>query len=58
MECNEWLRKSGDAVNIRVTETWLREYQVLPERTHPHVNMSGTGGYILTGIKVWNDTQE
>ncbi|XP_033631675.1 tRNA (adenine(58)-N(1))-methyltransferase non-catalytic subunit TRM6-like [Asterias rubens] len=60
MECNEWLRNSGDAVavNIRVTETWFREYQVLPERTHPHVNMSGTGGYILTGIKVCDEAQE
>jgi len=26
--------------------------QVLPERTHPTVNMSGTGGYILSGTVV------
>ncbi|XP_022093544.1 tRNA (adenine(58)-N(1))-methyltransferase non-catalytic subunit TRM6-like [Acanthaster planci] len=56
MECSEWLRNSNDAVNIRVTETWLREYQVLPERTHPSVNMSGTGGYLLTGTTVSNST--
>ncbi|XP_038078991.1 tRNA (adenine(58)-N(1))-methyltransferase non-catalytic subunit TRM6-like [Patiria miniata] len=56
MECNEWLRNCNNAVNIRVTETWLREYQVLPERTHPNVNMSGTGGYLLTGTTVSNET--
>ena len=26
--------------------------QVLPERTHPTVNMSGGGGYLLTGIRI------
>ncbi|KAJ6575420.1 Gcd10p family-domain-containing protein [Mycena capillaripes] len=36
-----------------VTEVWLRRYQVLPGRTHPTMNTSGTGGFILHAIKVY-----
>nr|SVE69954.1 EOG090X0AAB [Eubosmina coregoni] len=45
-------RESNLAVNLKLTETWFRNYQVLPSRTHPEVMMSGSGGYILSGIKV------
>ncbi|KAF7337502.1 hypothetical protein MSAN_02223200 [Mycena sanguinolenta] len=38
-----------------VTEVWLRRYQILPGRTHPTMNTSGTGGFILHAIKVYND---
>jgi len=44
------VKESGCAINCVLSETWLRYHQVLPERTHPTVNMSGGGGYILTGI--------
>ncbi|KAG9102889.1 tRNA (adenine(58)-N(1))-methyltransferase non-catalytic subunit trm6 [Ceratobasidium sp. 370] len=37
-----------------VTESWHREYQVLPGRTHPHMNMPGAGGFILSAIKVYD----
>ena len=46
------MKEQGSAVNVNLSETWLRSYQVLPERTHPTVNMSGGGGYLLTGIIV------
>ena len=46
------IKESGSAINVNLSETWLRNYQVLPERTHPHVLMSGGGGYLLTGIIV------
>lgn len=36
-----------------VNEVWLRRYQVLPGRTHPTMNTSGTGGFILHAIKVY-----
>lgn len=36
-------------------ETWMREYQVLPSRTHPMMRMHGASGYILFGTKVNND---
>ncbi|XP_071442953.1 tRNA (adenine(58)-N(1))-methyltransferase non-catalytic subunit TRM6 [Hetaerina americana] len=35
--------------NLRVMENWLRNYQVLPNRTHPEVNMTPGGGFVLTG---------
>ncbi|KAI3622705.1 eukaryotic translation initiation factor 3 62 kda subunit [Moniliophthora roreri] len=38
-----------------VTEVWLRQYQVLPGRTHPTMNTSGSGGYILHVVKVYDD---
>ena len=46
------MKEQGSAVNVNLSETWLRSYQVLPERTHPTVTMSGGGGYLLTGIIV------
>lgn len=33
-------------------ESWWRELQVLPSRTHPQMATTGTGGYLLSGIKV------
>lgn len=44
--------KSKRCVNLKLTESWLRRYQVLPGRTRPDMNMSGSGGYLLSGIKV------
>ena len=41
-----------EAVNLRLSETWLRWYQILPGRTRPEMNMNGSGGYILTGTKI------
>lgn len=42
----------SQAVLLNISETWCRKQQVLPDRTHPHVNMSQSSGYLLTGIKV------
>ncbi|KAI8990630.1 Gcd10p-domain-containing protein [Trametes punicea] len=38
-----------------VTEGWLRQYQVLPGRTHPLMNASGSGGFIFHVIKIYDD---
>ncbi|XP_051859175.1 tRNA (adenine(58)-N(1))-methyltransferase non-catalytic subunit TRM6 [Drosophila albomicans] len=43
------LKASGKVTNLHVTSNWLRTYQILPNRTHPEVNMSGNSGYLLTG---------
>ncbi|KAL3822966.1 hypothetical protein ACHAXA_011681 [Cyclostephanos tholiformis] len=40
------------AINLRLTDTWFREYQVLDGRTHPNMTMSQNGGYLLTGTKL------
>ncbi|KAJ1946175.1 tRNA (adenine(58)-N(1))-methyltransferase non-catalytic subunit trm6 [Kickxella alabastrina] len=50
VETFAWLRDSPDFLNVQLTESWLREYQVLPSRTHPLMNTSGGGGYILSAI--------
>ncbi|KAF8481320.1 Gcd10p-domain-containing protein, partial [Russula ochroleuca] len=36
-----------------ISESWLRQYQVLPGRTHPMMTTSGGGGYLLHAIKVY-----
>merc|ERR1712136_189574 len=46
------VKATGKAVMVTLNETWLRQYQVMPDRTHPHVLMSGGGGYILQGTFV------
>ncbi|KAL4070689.1 Gcd10p family-domain-containing protein [Scleroderma citrinum] len=38
-----------------VTEGWLRRYQVLPGRTHPTMNTTGSAGFLLHVIKVYAD---
>ncbi|XP_056635737.1 tRNA (adenine(58)-N(1))-methyltransferase non-catalytic subunit TRM6 [Diorhabda sublineata] len=46
-----YLKTRTDIVNIKLCNSFMRNYQVLPNRTHPEVNMT-TGGYILTGYKL------
>lgn len=52
--CMHNLQLGKMAIGLQITEPWLREYQVLPSRTHPCMQMSGFGGYILRGIKICN----
>ncbi|XP_008311454.1 tRNA (adenine(58)-N(1))-methyltransferase non-catalytic subunit TRM6 [Cynoglossus semilaevis] len=56
VECFTKLKEHGGTVNLRLTDTWLRHYQVLPNRTHPLLLMSGGGGYILSGTTVAVDS--
>ncbi|XP_065819742.1 tRNA (adenine(58)-N(1))-methyltransferase non-catalytic subunit TRM6 isoform X2 [Labrus bergylta] len=49
IECYTKLKEQGGAINISLRDTWLRHYQVLPNRTHPVLLMSGGGGYVLSG---------
>ena len=51
-ECFMELQEKRMAINLRLTDTWMREYQVLPGRTHPNMTMSQNGGFLLVGIKV------
>ncbi|XP_034234927.1 tRNA (adenine(58)-N(1))-methyltransferase non-catalytic subunit TRM6 [Thrips palmi] len=46
------LSQRSDLINLRLTDTWLRNYQIESDRTHPLVNMTGSGGYLLTGMVV------
>lgn len=58
IECYTKLREEGGTVNLRLTDTWMRHYQVLPNRTHPVLLMSGGGGYLLSGITVATDASK
>ncbi len=40
------------AINLRLTDSWFRKYQVLEGRTHPNMTMSQNGGYLLMGTKL------
>ncbi|KAM6164026.1 tRNA (adenine(58)-N(1))-methyltransferase non-catalytic subunit TRM6 [Rhynchocyon petersi] len=55
LECYTKLRERGGVINLRLSETWLRNYQVLPDRSHPKLLMSGGGGYLLSGFTVAMD---
>lgn len=39
-------------IDLQLNETWTRENQVLPGRTHPEMTMSACSGYLLWGIKI------
>lgn len=44
------LRRERLAVNLALTEPWLRRHQVLPGRTHPTMTTgAGAGGFVLSG---------
>nr|XP_043633880.1 tRNA (adenine(58)-N(1))-methyltransferase non-catalytic subunit trm6 [Erigeron canadensis] len=55
--CMHNLQVEKLAIGLQITEPWLREYQVLPLRTHPHMQMSAFGGFVLSGTKIYNDKQ-
>uniref|UniRef100_H3GKY1 tRNA (adenine(58)-N(1))-methyltransferase non-catalytic subunit TRM6 n=1 Tax=Phytophthora ramorum TaxID=164328 RepID=H3GKY1_PHYRM len=46
------LQKMEAVIDLQLNETWTRENQVLPGRTHPEMNMSACSGYLLSGIKI------
>lgn len=51
LECHHYLKSNSLAVSLNLSESWLRSYQVLPDRTRPEMNISGYGGYLLSGTK-------
>ncbi|KAM8831789.1 tRNA (adenine(58)-N(1))-methyltransferase non-catalytic subunit TRM6 [Spinachia spinachia] len=55
IECYTKLKEQGGTVNLRLADSWLRHYQVLPNRTHPVLLMSGGGGFLLSGTTVAAD---
>jgi len=46
-----WLRLDNRAIKLELSDSWHREYQVLSQRTHPHVAMNQDTGTILSGMK-------
>lgn len=52
VDCYLQLQGLNIAVRMVLSDTWMREYQTLPGRVHPQMNMSTSGGFILSGIYV------
>ena len=48
------LKRSGQWINITMSENFMRKYQVLPMRTHPYMNMYNNSGFVLTATRVLN----
>ena len=57
LELQMELKGKHNTVGLRVTESWLRRHQILPNRTHPDIIMSGGGGYLLSGIVVGSESK-
>lgn len=57
-KCMRNLQLEKMAIGLQLSEPWLREYQVLPSRTHPCMQMSGSGGYILSGTRAYSNTSQ
>ncbi|KAJ4965591.1 hypothetical protein NE237_017440 [Protea cynaroides] len=52
--CMHNLQVGKLAIGLQISEPWLREYQVLPSRTHPSMQMNAFGGYILSGTRIFS----
>lgn len=45
-----FLQTNQIATQLHLQDTWFRPLQVLPNRTHPHMNMEANGGFLLYGF--------
>jgi tRNA (adenine-N(1)-)-methyltransferase non-catalytic subunit len=52
VQCFREVQKRQLACKLQLSETWTREFQVLPGRTHPAMTTSSSSGFVLTGVKV------
>ncbi|KAJ1924291.1 tRNA (adenine(58)-N(1))-methyltransferase non-catalytic subunit trm6 [Tieghemiomyces parasiticus] len=57
VEAAAHMKSSPDFLMPQISESWMREYQVLPGRTHPTMNMSAGGGYLLTALRVYDSPE-
>lgn len=49
METYMDLKSSGKVTGLHLSSNWMRMYQILPNRTHPDVNMGANSGFLLNG---------
>jgi tRNA (adenine-N(1)-)-methyltransferase non-catalytic subunit len=55
LETYNYLRNSPEFVNAQITESWMREHQAKKGRFHPLMSMSGSGGFLISAIRVYNN---
>jgi tRNA (adenine-N(1)-)-methyltransferase non-catalytic subunit len=58
MECYSAVKATSGLINVRLTTNFMRNYQVLPMRTHPAVQIQGSSGWILAGYTVDSKNNE
>lgn len=46
------MKSTYSVTNLKITSNWMRSYQILPNRTHPEITMSGNSGFLLCGYTV------
>lgn len=51
-DCYWRLYRGSMACNMQLSSSFYRVHQVLPNRTHPLMQMDGAGGYVLTGTSL------
>lgn len=56
IECYLYLQQSETGIHLQLLDTWMREFQTLPGRSHPMMSCPTSGGYILLGIRVKVDS--
>lgn len=52
IDCYLHLKDSDTGVNLRIMDSFYREQQILPGRTHPEMTQYVAGGYLLSGTVV------
>ncbi|KAG5684779.1 hypothetical protein PVAND_013992 [Polypedilum vanderplanki] len=52
MECYTSLKNHNLLINVRLFSNFMRDYQVLPMRTHPAIQLQGNSGWLLVGYTV------
>jgi tRNA (adenine58-N1)-methyltransferase non-catalytic subunit len=50
--CYLYLQQSELGIYLQLLDTWMRDFQTLPGRSHPMMNTATSGGFILLGIRV------
>lgn len=43
------LKAQSNVAALKLSCNWMRNYQVLPDRTHPEVTMNASSGFLLSG---------
>lgn len=52
METYSAVKAMNGLINVRLTTNFMRNYQVLPMRTHPAVQINGSSGWIMAGYTI------
>jgi tRNA (adenine-N(1)-)-methyltransferase non-catalytic subunit len=55
LSCFFYAMEHPGFINVQLSETAIRNYQVLPNQTHPSMSMKGRSGFLLSMICILDD---